>query len=83
MFFTCKGKMLTICHAYFSTVKFMAKSKPFHEFLFVSTIVNDIEPFNWWKSQTTENNDESVLRMIQQLFRVQASASVDRIIVIT
>ena len=45
----------------------MPKSKPFHEFLFDSTIVNEIEPIDWWKSQTTRNCVESVLRMIQQL----------------
>ena len=63
-------------------MKFMAKSKSFHEFLFDSTIVNEIEPIDRWKSQTTGNNDESVLGMTQQLFSAQASASVERIIVI-
>ena len=64
-------------------MKFMAKSKPFHEFLFDSTIINKREPIDRRKSQTIENNDESALGMIQQLFSAQASASVERIIVIT
>ena len=49
-------------------LKFMIKSKPFREFLFDSTIVNEIEPTDWWKSQTTKNYDEHVLRMNQQSF---------------
>ena len=65
-----------------ATMKFMAKSKPFHELLFDSSIVNEIEPIDWWKSQTIGNNDKSVLGMTQQLFSAQAFASVERIIVI-
>ena len=30
-------------------MKFMSKSKPFHEFLFDSTIFNEIEPIDWFK----------------------------------
>ena len=58
--------MFTVCHAYCSVKKFMAKSKPFYEFLFDSTIINDLEIIDWLKSQTTVNNDERVLRMTQQ-----------------
>ena len=82
MFIICKRKMSTICHAYCSIMKFMAQSKPFHEFLFNSTIINDIEPTDWWKSQTTGKMMKVFLRMTQQLFNAQASASVKRIIVI-
>ena len=45
----------------------MAKSKSFNEFLFDSTIINDIEPVGCLKLQSTGNNDESVLRMTHQL----------------
>ena len=41
----------------------MAKSKPFHEFLFDSTIINEIEPIDWWESQTIGNNNKSILGM--------------------
>ena len=61
----------------------MVKSKPFHEFLFDTTIVNEIEPMDWQKLQTIGNNGESDLRMAQQLFSAQTSASVERITVIT
>ena len=61
----------------------MAKSKPFHKFIFDSPIVNEVEPTDRWKSQTIGNNDECVLGMIQLLFSAQTSASVQRIIVIT
>ena len=64
-------------------MKFMAKRKCFHEFIFESTIVNEIEPIDKWKSQTIGNNNESVLGMNQQLLSVQVSASVERIIVTT
>lgn len=61
-------------------IKFMAKSEPFHDFLFDSTIVNEIEPADWWKSQTTGNNNKGILEMTEQLFTAQASsASVERI----
>ena len=63
-------------------MKFMVKSKPFHEFLFNSTTINETEPTDSWKSQTIGNNDEIVLGMTQWLFSAQASASVGRIIVI-
>ena len=43
----------------------MTKSKPFHEFLFDFTIINEIEPISWWKSQTMGNNDKTVLGMTQ------------------
>ena len=52
------------CQSVIATImKFIAKLKPLHEFLFNAIIVNDIEPTDWWKSQTTWNNEESVLRM--------------------
>ena len=50
---------------------------------FYSTIINETGLIDWWKSQTIENNDKSVLGMTQQLFSAQAFASVERIIVIT
>ena len=56
----------------FTAMKFMAKSKLFHELLFDSTIVNGIEPIDWCKSQTVRNNDKSILGMAQQLFSAQA-----------
>ena len=46
-------------------MKFKAKSKPFHEFLFNSTIVNEIESTERWKSQIIGNNNESVFGMTQ------------------
>ena len=49
-------------------VKFMVKSNPFHELLFDSTILNEIETINSWKSQTVWNNNERVLGMTQQLY---------------
>ena len=49
-------------------MKFMAKSKSFYELLFDSTIINEIEPIDWWKSKTVENNGKSVIGMTQQLF---------------
>ena len=52
-------------------------------FFSISTIVNHVQPIDWWKSQITGNNDENVLRMIQQLSSALASASVERIIAIT
>ena len=48
-------------------MKFMAKSKPSHEFFFYSNEVNENEPIDRWKSQTTRNNDESILGMTKQL----------------
>ena len=44
-------------------VKFIVKSRPFEELLFNSTVLNEIEPIDWWKSQTIRNNDKSVLGM--------------------
>ena len=33
-----------------TVMKFVAKSKPFHELLFDFTIINEIEVIDWWKS---------------------------------
>ena len=62
-------------------MKFMPKSKSFHYLIFNSTFINEVEPVDWWKSQTIGNNDKSVLGMTQ-LFSAQAFASAERMIVI-
>ena len=41
-------------------MKFTAKLKPFHEFLFDSNIFSEIEPIYRWKSQIIGNNDKNV-----------------------
>ena len=61
----------------------MANSNSFHELVFDSTVINEIEPIDWWKSQTIANNDKSVLEMTQSLFSAQAFASVEELIVRT
>ena len=41
-------------------MKFIAKSKSFHELVFDATIINEIEFIDWWKSQIIGNNVKSV-----------------------
>lgn len=63
-------------------MKFIAKSEPFHDFLFDSNIISKIHPIDWWKSQITGNDtfSKNILQMIEQLFSAQASsASVERV----
>ena len=39
-------------------MKFMTKLKSFHKLVFDSSTINEIEPKDWWKSQTIGNNDK-------------------------